>query len=56
MRWPRGKYNGRRIGGFEIRVRLNLFWWAWGLPDRYGRCLSLGPLHVWLSTDYDPER
>lgn len=27
MRWPRGKYNGRRIEGFKVHFTLHLFYW-----------------------------
>jgi hypothetical protein len=53
MRWPRGKWNGQRIAGVRLVVRLNVFWWRLGLPARYGGCLSLGPVHVWLTPDYE---
>ena len=29
MRWPRGKYNGRRIEGFQLLLKLHLLWWRW---------------------------
>lgn len=54
MRWPRGKYNGRRIVGFETKVRLDLSWWSLGLPSfRRGKCGSFGPIHVWIEAAYD---
>lgn len=27
IRWPRGKYNGRRIVGFSVKFRVNLTMW-----------------------------
>jgi hypothetical protein len=57
MKWPRGKYNGRRIVGFDVRARLDLLVWSWCLPDRYGRCMAVGPLRVWFSPAYEyPQR
>lgn len=29
MKWPRGKYNGRRIVGFDIHFKLNVRAWRW---------------------------
>lgn len=29
MRWPRGKYNGSRIVGFDIHIRLDITEWYW---------------------------
>lgn len=29
MRWPRGKYNGRRIEGFRLLFKLHLLYWVW---------------------------
>jgi hypothetical protein len=53
MRWPRGRYNGQRIVGMEVKVRLDITSWHWCLPNRYGRCLGLGPLLVWVHASYD---
>ena len=29
LRWPRGRYNGDRIDGFKVSLRLHLLWWHW---------------------------
>ena len=29
MRWPRGRFNGKRIDGFGLQFRLHLRWWHW---------------------------
>lgn len=53
MRWPRGKYNGMRIVGFDVRVRFDLCRWSLAWPSLlYGTCLSIGPLHVWFGSAY----
>jgi hypothetical protein len=52
MKWPRGKYNGRRIVGFEVQVRFDLVSWGWSLPTYVGDCLSLGPVHVCVVAAY----
>lgn len=55
MKWPRGRYNGQRIVGFVVKTRFDLLWWGFHLPSiKYGRCGSLGPLHVWLEAAYEP--
>jgi hypothetical protein len=28
-RWPRGRYNGRRIVGVEVKIILDLSYWYW---------------------------
>ncbi len=53
MRWPRGKYNGQRIVGFVLNMKFDVFCWRFNLPDRYGTCLGLGPLRIWLSCNYE---
>jgi hypothetical protein len=27
--WPRGRINGRRITGFELRLRVDIAHWEW---------------------------
>lgn len=29
LRWPRGRCNGRRIGGASLKVGIDLFFWFW---------------------------
>lgn len=29
FRWPRGRYNGRRIIGFRVSFQIRLFYWNW---------------------------
>ena len=52
MKWPRGRYNGQRIVGVDIHVIVDVCWWTWCLPNRWGRCLGMGPLRVWVSAAY----
>lgn len=50
MRWPTGKYNGCRIAGFSVSLRLNVFHWTWrpivqwnhGNPYALWLCLRIG--------------
>jgi len=38
LRWPRGRYNGKRIVGFELEVKVNVLGvgfhggWGFGMP------------------------
>ncbi len=43
MKWPRGKYNGRRIMGIDFHIKIQCEDWFW-LPLRVKYC---GGLH-WL--------
>ncbi|WP_299733913.1 hypothetical protein [uncultured Endozoicomonas sp.] len=29
LRWPRGRYNGQKIGGFKISFEVNVLSWDW---------------------------
>ena len=34
MKWPRGRYNGARIVGIDVRVRFDVTTWGhWCLPN-----------------------
>ena len=53
MRWPRGRYNGQRLVGFDLRVRVNLRQWRlWG-PSRFAWTVAVGPVRLWLSPNYE---
>lgn len=47
--WPRGRYNGRRITGFTLRLRVDVshwrllpnFTWDFGHPKAQWLCLQL---------------
>lgn len=54
MKWPRGKYNGRRIGGFRIDFEFNLCWWAFSLSWNWCyKNIHIGPFHWWFGTAYE---
>jgi hypothetical protein len=55
LRWPRGRYNGARIVGVEIKARLDITDWGWRWRPRNGLCGRYGPLRVWLSLAYSFE-
>jgi hypothetical protein len=51
IKWPRGKYNGQRIVGYEIGFRINISWWNWLPKKPYGQ----GLLHWFCFTfKFDP--
>ena len=29
MKWPKGKYNGRKIDGFTVSLNVHLLSWCW---------------------------
>lgn len=52
MKWPRGRYNGRRIVGVRIIVALDIIDWGIRWADKFGGCAILGPVRVWPSWEY----
>jgi hypothetical protein len=55
MRWPRGRYNGRRIVGVEIKARIDITKWGLQWFDRYGTCARIGPARIWIGWEYEPK-
>lgn len=54
MKWPRGRYNGQRIGGFTLKVEFNLCWRTWAIYwTAYGKSFHIGPLHIWMEPSYE---
>lgn len=53
MKWPRGRYNGRRIVGVNARFVIDVTSWGFCLPSRHGRCLQVGPVRMWLQAGYE---
>jgi len=53
MKWPRGKYNGRRIVGVRVQVMLNIRYWdfhmRWNFGEPYIIC---GPIQVRFELNY----
>ena len=45
IRWPRGRYNGRRIAGFKVSLGVDLLWWNW--RPRASRNFGM-PYLLWL--------
>ena len=34
--WPRGRYNGRRITGFALRLQVDVAAWSWRPQAEWG--------------------
>ena len=54
MKWPRGKYNGQRIVGFNVQVKLDVTYWTWRpvwLPFCHG--LHWGCCLTWWNLNYE---
>lgn len=45
FRWPRGRYNGKRIDGFSLRFDVHLLWWVWKPIAEYNHG---EPFLLWL--------
>lgn len=45
MRWPRGKYNGYHIEGFEVSFMLHVLAWYWRPLARWNHG---EPYFIWL--------
>ena len=45
MKWPTGKFNGKKIDGFQVSFKLHLLWWNWKplLSMNFGE-----PYFIWL--------
>jgi hypothetical protein len=54
MKWPRGKYNGERIVGFEFKFQMDVTDWAW-IPrsPKYSHCLNWLCFRIWVQAHYD---
>lgn len=54
MKWPRGKYNGQRIVGIEVRIKIDILKWWWQLSNRHGWLrIFIGPVHIWIEANYE---
>lgn len=53
MKWPRGRWNHRRLVGCEVKVTLDITKWQLRWPNRYGRCARIGPIRVFFMAVYD---
>ncbi len=47
LRWPRGKYNGRRIVGVSVKVNFRVDGWHWKPDIHYWGVLSCHWLFIW---------
>lgn len=55
MKWPRGKYNGLRVGGLKVKVEVNVLWWNWPKWELIGWCpyIHVGPIHIWWEKAFE---
>jgi len=44
LKWPKGRYNGKKIVGFKISIKIDILFWAltykWNFGEPY---LFIGP-------------
>jgi hypothetical protein len=54
MKWPRGKYNGQRISGVDLHLRINVLWWCWvpHISFRYTKYVHWLCFHFWYGLDF----
>ena len=55
MKWPRDRYNGKRIVGVEFKVQLDVTEWRW-LPWvmwRHVGYIHWLWFHVWITWSYE---
>lgn len=54
IRWPRGKYNGRRITGASIKFKVSVEFFQW-LPrfPKYANCFRWLWFYVWFEWEYE---
>ena len=53
MKWPRGKYNGQKIIGVELKIKFNLQWWAFAVRWKYNNAVFIGPFRIELGWVYE---
>jgi hypothetical protein len=55
IKWPRGRYNGKRIGGLELKIEINFAWWIWAIYWKSYSPVSFhaGPIHIWITAAYE---
>jgi hypothetical protein len=53
LRWPRGRYNGRRIVGVKLTFRFSLEHFNWRPKSpKYSNCVHWLWFWVWMYWDY----
>lgn len=54
QRWPRGKYNGKKIVGFTLHFRFDITYWSFRIGwDNYNPYLHFGCFHLRFEPAYD---
>ena len=54
MKWPRGRYNGKRIIGVSIKFKFSIEYFQW-LPRvmKYTNCLRWLWFYLWIEWEYE---
>ena len=53
MKWPRGKYNGRRIVGFRVNIRVTVDFWSFRYSWNFGMpFVQIGPIRLGFELEY----
>lgn len=56
LKWPRGRYNGKRIVGIRISLTVNVRRWHVWLKRRHlPYSIALGPVRGWVEPSYESE-
>lgn len=53
MKWPRGRYNGRRITGFQLKFIFDVRCWTVRVFTGWTKGFILGPFRWYLELDYE---
>ncbi len=53
MKWPRGKYNGRRIVGVSMKIQIIVDYWGFGFQWNIGtKHIHVGAVLIHFETVY----
>lgn len=53
MKWPKGKYNGKRIVGFSIKFTIDITYWNFKFYWNFGQpAIVIGPLRINAEINY----
>lgn len=52
MKWPRGRYNGMRILGISIKMKIDVTLWGFDIYWKHQKSIHIGCLHIWFGFYY----
>lgn len=55
MRWPRGRYNGQRIVGVDVKLVIDVLRWRFYGPSRFTKMFAVGPVRMYFYWKYEDE-